>query len=890
MPAESHSVFERLGAHLADRYRLSNELGRGGMATVYLAHDIKHERLVAIKVLHPDLTGGVAAERVLREIQTSARLTHPHIMPLIDSGRAGDLLYYVMPRIEGETLRDHLGQVGPLPVDEALHIAGEIADGLAYAHGAGLVHRDIKPENILLSSGHAVITDFGIAHALDEAGDARLTRTGTVTGTPAYMSPEQWEGRSTLDGRSDQYSLACLVFEMLTGTRPYTGPSTTAVMAGHIQGAVPSVREARPDVLESIDAAIRRAMAKSPADRFPTTSAFAVALGAPGVQLSSRPLRALWLRATRGRRRVGALAVAIAMAIAGFAIFPALVDAGPRRLAVLPFENLGQAEDEYFADGVSEEITNRLAGLSDLAVIARTSSIQYRGSSLSRREIANDLGVDYLIEGSVQWNHMSSARGSVKIIAKLVEASDERIVWAIDTTAALTDVFGIQASIADRVAQQFNLAMLDTERQRLTIQHTDNLDAYDAYLRGNAAYERSWAQADVESALTYYRTATELDPSFALAWAKLARTHAWMHQLRYDLGEDRLIAAKSAADRAVALDADLAEAHIAMGLYWYWGRDNYQRAIDDFTRAGTLQPSNAQVFLQIGNVRRRQGEFDASIASYRRSAELNPRSHNAWFNLGETQLFTRQYDEAGQHLERVTELAPEFLEGWVQRARLAISANNDTDEARRMIRSAEDLIPPTAWRAPMLDFARVVYEGDRLDWFLDMLRPGAHGLDSATYHLMKARMLLPTDPRGAAFAQFDSARVHFERMRDEQPGQAWIHGLLGAAYAGVGRADEAVRAAERAMQMLPVSNDALDGPEWVVNMGTVHVMLEDMDRAAEYFDMALAVPSWFSLSWLRIDPALEAFEQTRQFRDLERKWSRQRVTGLADTVTARIGP
>lgn len=868
---------DRLSALLVGRYEVRREIGRGGFATVYLASDVRHGRMVAIKVLHPDLKGTIGSERFLREIQVVAHLNHPHILPLLDSGEAGDLLYYVMPYVEGESLRDCLTREGQLSIPDALRITNEVADGLAYAHAHGLVHRDVKPENILLSSGHAVVADFGIGKAIDESASSRLTTPGAATGSPMYMSPEQWSGSDRVDGRGDQYSLACMLFEMLTGDPPYTGPTPQAIMSRHSLAPVPSARIVRPTVPESVDAALMRGMAKYPADRFDTIKAFAQALPVTGTpagvavvdaypRSGTRPARAL--RAFLSRRHL-ALALgavlAIAVAYGGYRRF--LASTGQTRLVVLPFENLGAPEDAYLVDGIAGELTNKLSGIGRLGVIARTSAIQYRNTRKTAREIGRELNVQYLIEGSVRPRRLGRDRDSVHVNARLVRAGDDTQVWTQDYDVGVRGVDALQSTIAERVTTQLNVVLLEPERQRLARRATEDVQAYEYYLRGNEHFDRSWSRPDVEAAVQMYQKAVETDPDYALAYARLGQAHAWMHQLRYDLSEDRLVAAKRAVDRALALDPGLPAAHVAIGLYYYWGRSDYERAIREFTAARELQPSNAQVFLQIGHVRRRQGRFEEAIESYRKSADLDPRSYRAWFNLGETLLFTRHYAEARSPLERVTVLAPEFLEGYVQQARLAMNAEGDLVTAQGILKQAEERIPPTAWRAPMLDFARIIYQ-TRLDEFLQRIRPGAYGLDSATYHVMKGTMFLQLQRSGPAVAQFDSARVHLEQMRNDQPEQAWIHGLLGVAYAGLKRPGDAVKSAERAAELLPVSKDALDGPEWIINLGRVHAMLGNDATAVDYYAKALAIPSWISTNSLRLDPALVSLRRYPGFQRL----------------------
>ena len=892
MGETSNGLLERLASSIGDRYRVTRMLGEGGMATVYLADDLRHSRVVAVKVLKPHLTQGVGAERFLREISTSARLNHPHILPLLDSGRAGDLLFYVMPYVEGESLRDRLTRDGQLPVDEAVKFIAEIADGLGYAHRSGIIHRDVKPENVLVSSGHAVITDFGIAKALDEAGESHLTATGAATGTPYYMSPEQWDSTGKVDGRSDQYSLGCVGYEMMTGERPYLAPTTMALMLKHLTEPIPSAQKSRPEVPEHVDKAIRTAMSKLPENRFATAEEFAAALRSPTAPIPTAPTLPAEGKSVRISRKA-IIGAALALVVVGgtYAGYRRFAGGGgdePTRLAVLPFQNQGPSTDAYFAEGVSEEITNRLAGIASLAVIARTSAAQYRGSTKTSRQIGDELGVAYLIEGVVRWPGNANS-GAVRVTARLIRVSDGDVLWPYDTTATVEDVFAIQTGIAEQVTQKLSILLLEPEKRRLATQPTQNLDAYRYYLQGNVAYERSWARQDVEDALALYQKALDLDPQFALAWAKLSRTHSWLHQLRYDLTPDRLVKAKNAADRAVALDPELSEAHLALGLYWYWGMTDYEQALAELTRAGQLQASNAQVYLQIGNIRRRQGRFPEAISNYRRSADLNPRSHNAWFNLGETLLFTRDYDQAAPYLKRVTDLAPDFLEGYVQQARLAVNARGDLETARRILRIAEERIPPTAWRAPMLDFARIIY-GKNLQVYLDRLRPGAYGLDSATYHVVKARFLLQMGAPGST-TEFDSARAVLERMRDRQPGLAWIHAQLATAYAGLHRPADAVREGQLAISLQPVSRDALDGPDVMLNLANVYVLLGNADSAAVYYDKVLSIPSWFSLNSLRVDPLFASFVRSPQFQRLSVKWSANKGARIAtaELITTKLG-
>ena len=384
-----------LESALLSRYHLDRELGRGGMATVYLATDLRHERRVALKVLHPELSSALGPDRFLREIKLAARLNHPHIVPLFDSGEAAGHLYYVMPVVEGETLRDRLLREGQIPVEESLQIVRGIASALDYAHRQNIVHRDIKPENVMLQDGEALVMDFGIAKALSVASTETLTQTGMMVGTPAYVSPEQAAGENQIDGRSDQYSLACVLYEMISGRKPFLGPTAQAILSKRFSEPVPSLRSVHAETTEEVEVAVNRALSKDASDRFGTTMDFAKALVA--THLSTPDGSPIQTGASQGKS-----------------------------IAVMPFTNMSSdPEGDFFADGIADEIITALSKIKALKVSSRSSSFSFKGKNEDIREIGRKLQASTILEGSVR-----KAGKRLRLTAQLVNAHNNEQLWA----------------------------------------------------------------------------------------------------------------------------------------------------------------------------------------------------------------------------------------------------------------------------------------------------------------------------------------------------------------------------------------------------------------------------------------------------------------------------
>lgn len=622
-------LLTRVTVSLSEHYRIERELGRGGMAVVFLAHDLKHHRKVAVKVLHPDLAQSIGAERFLSEITIAAQLTHPHILPLHDSGEADGLLYFVMPYVEGEPLRVRLDRERQLTVEDTLQILKEVASALGYAHGRGIVHRDIKPENILLTGGHAVVSDFGIARAVDVAGSARLTETGLAVGTPWYMSPEQASGDHKIDGRSDIYSLACVAYEMLGGSPPFTGPSPQAVMARHSMDPVPRLKTLRQAVPEALEQTIERALAKTPADRFPSAAAFADALErGPAIAGAARGSR----RTRRGPRRSLLVAAVLLVLVAAGWFLPRLLpndQLALQSLAVLPLEDLsGDPEQEYFVSGMHEALIDALAQVGPLRVISRRTMMQYAGSAKSVPEIARELDVMGVLEGSVERDD-DRVRLRVRLIRALPR---EENLWVATYDRGVSELAMIHGDVATEVARRTGVVLDAREVASLTGQRPVDPQVYEAYLRG-MHYLGKRTDADRYRGIEYLQSAIDRDPGNAMAYAGLARGYAGLGHDDASI-PDAMPRARAAALRAVGLDSNLAEAQAGVALMKAYYERDWEGAERAFRRAIQLNPSDAMSHYHYSWFLLLFERVDEAIREHRIAQELDPLTLQHTADLG----------------------------------------------------------------------------------------------------------------------------------------------------------------------------------------------------------------------------------------------------------------
>ncbi len=666
----SAEIADRLRQALGSQYEIRHEIGRGGMATVFLAEDLKHRRAVALKVLSAELAESLGAERFRREIATSAKLQHPHILTVLDSGETSDgLLWFTMPYVDGESLRARLERERQLPVDDAVGITREVALALDYAHGNAVVHRDIKPENILLTRDRQVlVADFGIARTLaSPSGRETLTATGMSVGTPAYMSPEQAAGDRTVDARSDIYSLGAVCYEMLVGEPPFTGPTAQAILAKVLSGETPSVRRSRPAVSEGADVAIQRALAPVPADRFGSATQLANELEA-GVRAGTAagrggrvPVAASGGSLTGSRR----MRPAIAFLGLGFLLGIGALFAWRARngtpgakvasLAVMPFANGdGDANTEYLSDGITESLIASLTHVPGLRVKSRSSVFHYKGKDVDIEKAGTALGVPALVTGRVV------PRGdSVEVSAELVEVRDNTELWGHRYGGKSADIITIEERIAGDLAAALRGSLTDSAKRQVTRQGTHDREAYELYLRGRYAWNKR-TLPDIRSSITYFEQAIAKDPAYAQAYSGLADAYLVLPQY-FDTSSDDIPKANAAARKALELDPALAHPHAVLGaneIEYHW---DFAAGEAEFKRAFALDESDATAHQWYAECLALLGgrELEA-IAENERARSLDPLSPIIVALGGDVLIRARRFDESVARLRTVLAEYPTF--------------------------------------------------------------------------------------------------------------------------------------------------------------------------------------------------------------------------------------
>jgi len=749
---------------------------------------------------------------------------------------------------------------------------------LTAAAEKGIVHRDIKSDNIILTPKMQVkIMDFGLAKF---KGAGKLTQTGSTVGTAAYMSPEQASGEE-VDHRADIFSFGVVLYELLTSHLPFRGEHPSGYIYSILNEEPEPVARFNDKTTPELQRIVSKALAKDRDERYQHIADLAADLRHERRNLeyaksSTQPKAEAVHKPKKKILKVLVPALAAAL-ITAYLLISKFIgpdskesDSSRTMLAVLPFENLGSPDEEYFADGITEEIITSLAKVSGLGVISRTSAIKYKKTNKSLKEIGKELGVDYILESTTR-SDKSGGTSRVRINCQLIRVKDDTHLWAETYDRVFEQIFELQSDIAEKVTQALDVTLLEPERQSLSAKPTENLAAYDYFLKANEYANRGYSEKDERIAIEMYQKALELDSNFALAYASLSIAHAKSYWFFNDRTEERLNKSRLAADKALQLKPDLPEAHLALGYYYYWGHLDYERALHEFGIAQKSQPNNSDLLAAIGWVQRRQGKLDEALANIKRSFELDPRSHTTAFELGGTYIALRHYPEAERYLNLSISLAPDWSVPYGQKALLYLNWEGDAEKVRKALREGVE-------RAGLAEFMSFPPPGRRIFFRipggfylneLDGLSAEPFGSDTSGYFLFKAELSGLLGRPELKAACYDSARRILEDKVKTQPLEFQFHRELGVTYAGLGRKEEAIREGKKAVELRPVTKDAYNvGSGLLGNLARIYVMVGEYDAAIDQLEYLVSIPSWISVPSLRVDPTWAPLRNHPRFKKL----------------------
>ena len=864
-------------------YQILEKLGEGGMGVVYKAEDTKLKRTVALKFLPPALTRDPEAKaRFIREAQAASALEHPNICNIHEIDETEDgRMFIVMACYEGEPLRKKINEKR-IKLEDAVDIAVQIAHGLARAHEEGIIHRDIKPANIIITARDEVkILDFGLAKLTNRS---ILTKEHSTIGTINYMSPEQIHGKN-VDQRTDIWSLGVLLYEMLSGQCPFLGEYDQAVMYSIVNDQPAALSELVPDIPELLAMIIDKTLAKDPNQRYQDanellTDLYQIKNLFGEGKISSAQSRSRQYLFMKNTKALGILLglLALTIIIAGmYVLNPSgikKVDSARKKLVVLPFENLGQRDDAYFADGITDEITCRIATIHSLGVISRTSALHYSNSDKSTSQIAQELGVDYILEGTIRWDRSPDKSDRVRITPQLIRASDDTHLWSEIYDREIKDIFGIQSDIAHSVVTNLGIILDNTDQEALEYRFTENLDAYHAFLQGRYFTSRShFTLAIWQHGIDSFTEATKIDSNFALAFAELAKAHARLLYLRQDLSEHRLNLAKEAAEKALQLAPDQPEIHLALGYYYLWAYRDEQKAWEHLTIAEKKLSNNVDILKAKAAFLIPEGRWQEFQNTLERALELSPKDVAILTDLEFIYWITRKYPKALQIANQAIVISPNEVWPYIYKAFIYFSWKGPNAESRNAIMHIpvdhEWFIYALFWQEiGELNYDSVLddLESYKKDWI-------SNKLWAAPKAMYKAYVFDFLDQDEKAVACYDSARIMLEEAVHLYPNDPRYHSSLGIAYASLGLKEEAIREGKRAVELLPLSKDAEYGIAYAQDLAIIYTKVCDYDAAIKQLEILLKNPSWLSPAFIQMDQRFALLYENPKFQKLLKKYS-----------------
>ncbi len=862
---------------IIDRYKIVDKLGEGGMGTVYKAEDSTLNRLVALKTLSPHLAENEEArERFIREAQAASALNHPNITTVHDFLDSDDQHFICMEYVEGKTIRDIL-ESGHVSIRKAVDIILQAAEALDAAHRKGILHRDVKSANIMVSmEGNVKVMDFGLAHLEDRS---QLTRTGTTMGTLAYSSPEQLTGRP-YDERSEIWSLGVVFYELLTGQLPFKSPSEGELVFAIINNEQDKPSRLNEDVPESVETVVTQMLEKDSALRHQSCGELVNDLKAirSGYETTtvgiSTQLQAK--HAIRGKRiAIGGASVAV-VAIGALAILTGIFsvkEVSVPRIAVLPFENLGSADQEFFADGLTDDIISRLSALQGLKPIDRRSAMQYKGTDKSPREIGRELDVEYILDGTIRWQLLEGGNTLVRITPRLIQVSEGTEIWSEQYDENYADIFRIQSYVATQLVQHLNIELLEPERESLASRPTENTDAYMAYLGGRDFAARSASLSNCNEAVRLLQEAVNLDPNFAWAYGELSKAHSRIYHWGYDRSDTRREMARQAAERALQISPNSPEVHRSLGYYNYWAYKDYDTALEEFSIAEKALPNDTDVMRGTAAVLRRLSRFEEALSRQKKAFQLNTRDADAAMDISITYQGLRQFEEAEEYCTLSIELAPDQVLPYVHKVISLLAGGGSVEEARVVLTEA-----PQA-DDPYLVFAWFVVEKVSGNYQRAMELLSETSLEAIATHtffypisLMKAQLYHLMDDMESVRVECEKARLILERMVEGSPEDPRLRSALGLAYAYLGRKEDAIKEGRLVVEQLyPVSFDAVAGQEFIRVLAWIFVIVGEYDAAIDQLEVLLSIPGPVTVAILKFQPEWRPLDDLPRFQQLLRK-------------------
>ena len=881
------------GSTFAKRYQIIEELGKGGMGRVYKVLDKEIGEKVALKLLNPEIAAeSKTIERFRNELKTARQISHKNVCRMYHLSKEEGAPYIIMEYVRGEDLKSVIRMMGRLSPGQTVSIAKQVCEGLNEAHRLGVVHRDLKPQNIMIDrNGDVKIMDFGIARSLQAKG---MTGEGVMIGTPEYMSPEQAEGK-VADERADIYALGIILFEMMTGRVPFEGETPLSVALKHKTEAPPDPRKINTQIPDDLAQLILRCLEKEKGRRYQSAPELLgefskIEKGIPTAEkvfpkrksLTSKELTVKLKHRWRTIAAVAAVAIVAAAAILYFGRGKSIPTATKNRIVVLPFENLGPPEYEYFADGITDEITARLASISQLEVIGRSSATQYKKTDKSPRQIGEELGITHILSGTVRWQRQSGGPSKVRVTPSLVRVSDATQIWANPYEETIAEVFQVQSDIALRVAKALNVALLEPERKPMEAKLTNNPDAYDYYLRGMDYFNRgNNNRQTLTLSIEMLEKAVQLDPRFIQAYVWLGRCHALMYWYHFDHTEERAAKSKEAADKALELGPDIPEAHYALGMYYYMCQLDYEKALEQLFLALEKQPKNTDVLEYIAYVKRRQGKLDENIVYLKRALEINPRSVNITRNLADTYFLMRNYIEGERFFKLTISFSPDYVSPYIAPAAsvafLYISWEGNTRKAREVLEEASKKIasPDDQNDAHFLGSIIDIYDNDFQSALKHVSLMPLEALDVQFRFVPKSQLYAQIyglmGEKNKEQEYYQASRLFLESKIKEQPDDSRLYSALGIAYAGLGLKDRAIQEAKKATDLLPVSKEFWRGTLRVKDLAQVYVMVGEYDKAFDQIEYLLSIPGELSVALLKIDPVWAPLRGLPRFQKLVQK-------------------